>query len=107
MKKLVVLALAVALATVMATAIPSTAKTTVRVDDDVFKPGTVTVSRGTSVTWRWVGSEPHNVTVKRGPVKFHSGTKRSGHYTKRLRRGGTYKIVCTIHSGMGMTLKVR
>jgi plastocyanin len=105
MKKLAVAAVAVA-ATV-ATAIPSTAATTVKVDDDVFKPKTVTVSSGTTVTWRWVGSDPHNVTVTKGPVKFHSGTKRKGKFSKKLRRGGTYKIVCTIHPGMAMTLKVR
>jgi plastocyanin len=79
----------------------------VRVDDDVFRPGSVTVRSGTTVTWRWVGDNPHNVTVRRGPVKFRSKTKRSGRYSKTLRRGGTYRIVCTVHPGMDMTLKVR
>jgi plastocyanin len=40
-------------------------------------------------------------------VKFRSGNKTSGRYSKKMRRGGTYKIVCTIHPGMDMTLKVR
>ena len=50
---------------------------------------------------------PHNVTVKRGPVRFHSRTKTSGNYVKRMRRRGTYKIVCTIHvPAMRMRLEV-
>jgi plastocyanin len=104
-KKLAVPVIAVAAAS--AFAMPSGAATTVRVDDDVFKPRSLTVKSGTTVRWRWVGDNPHNVTVTKGPVKFKSGTKRSGKFSKTLRRGGTYKIVCTIHPGMGMTLKVR
>ncbi|HEX8119983.1 MAG TPA: plastocyanin/azurin family copper-binding protein [Solirubrobacteraceae bacterium] len=105
MKKLA--AAAVVLAAFIATAVPSTAATTVKLGDDFFKPKSLTVKSGTTVRWRWTGDDPHNVTVTKGPVKFHSGTKRSGTYSKKLRRGGTYKIVCTIHPGMAMTLKVR
>jgi plastocyanin len=99
---------AAAIVAVAAIGLPSApAATTVRVDDDVFKPGSVTVRSGTTVVWRFVGDSPHNVTVTRGPVKFRSGNKTSGRYSKKMRRGGTYKIVCTIHPGMDMTLKVR
>ena len=104
-KKLAVPALAVAAATVFAT--PTGAATRVRVDDDVFRPGSVTVRSGTTVTWRWVGDNPHNVTVTRGPVKFRSRTKTSGRFSKRMRRRGRYRIVCTVHPGMDMTLRVR
>ena len=104
MKKLAVAALAVA--TTAAVAIPSGAATTVRVDDDVFRPGSVRVSKGATVRWRWVGDSPHNVTVTRGPVKFRSSTKRSGTFTRTMRRRGTYRIVCTVHPGMRMTLRV-
>ncbi len=96
-----------AVALIAATAVPTGAATTIRVDDDVFRPSSVTVSSGTTVTWRWVGDSPHNVVVKKGPVKFRSGTKSSGRFSRKLRRGGTYRIVCTIHPGMDMTLKVR
>jgi plastocyanin len=59
--------------------------------------------------WEWEGSNPHDVTVTKGPVRFHSRTKTSGTYAKKLTRRGTYKIVCTIHrrQGMKMTLRVR
>jgi plastocyanin len=81
---------------------------TVKVGDNYFRPKTLTVKRGTTVRWVWGGKAPHNVTVTRGPVKFHSATKRKGAYSKRLTRKGTYSIVCTIHQALGqrMTLKV-
>ncbi len=82
------------------------AATTVRVDDDVFRPGSVRVSKGATVRWRWVGDSLHNVSVRRGPVKFRSSTKRSGTFTRTMRRRGTYRIVCTVHPGMDMTLRV-
>jgi plastocyanin len=104
MKKLAVAAIAIA--TTSAFAIQSEAATSVRVDDDVFRPGSVRVSKGATVRWRWVGDDPHNVTVRRGPVKFRSSTKRSGTYTKTMRRRGSYRIVCTVHPGMDMTLRV-
>jgi plastocyanin len=105
-KKLAVPATA-AVAAATAFAIPSPAATVVRVDDDVFRPSSVTVRKGTVVRWRWVGDNPHNVTVRRGPVRFRSATKESGTYRKRMRRRGTYRIVCTVHSGMDMRLRVR
>jgi plastocyanin len=103
-----VLALVAALA---ALAVPALAAgRSVKIGDNYFvKRGgaTVSVAKGTKVTWRFGGGNPHNVTVKSGPVKFHSPTRSSGSYSRTLTRAGTYKIVCTIHSGMAMTLKVR
>ena len=107
MKKPALAVAAIAVAGATAFAIPSGAATTVRVDDDIFRPGTLTVKNGTTVTWRWVGDDPHNVKVRRGPEKFGSRTKTSGRFSHKMRRGGRYRIVCTIHPGMAMTLKVR
>jgi plastocyanin len=100
---------------VAAAAVPAFAATrTVTVGDNYFvrkgSPPTVTVKRGTTVKWVWRGSAPHNVTVKRGPVKFHSKTMNRGTFSRRLTRKGTYAIVCTIHefsSKQKMTLRVR
>ena len=90
-------------------AVPAFAATkTVKVDDDFFSPRPVSVKKGDTVTWKWVGDAPHNVKVVKGPVKFSSGSpQRSGTYTRKLRKRGTYRIVCTIHSGMSMKLVVR
>jgi plastocyanin len=84
----------------------------VEVDDDYFvregAPPTVRVDRNDTVVWRWEGSNPHNVTVTRGPVEFASRNKRSGTYRKKMTRRGTYRIVCTIHApSMRMRLRVR
>lgn len=110
MRKLVVLGLVAGL--LGAVAVPALSKTkSVEVDDDYFvrdgAPRTVTVKKGDKVKWEWEGSNPHNVTVTKGPVEFASKTKTSGTYTRTLKKTGTYKIVCTIHApDMRMTLKV-
>ena len=107
MKKLALPALAaVATTAALAPAAPAATKT-VRVDDDVFRPGSLTINVGDTVVWRWVGDNPHNVTVTRGRQKFRSSTKRSGTFSRRIRRGGRYTIVCTIHPGMDMTIRAR
>ncbi len=107
MKKLAVPALAAAAAVAALAPSASGATKTVRVDDDVFRPGSLSIRVGDTVRWRWVGDNPHNVTVTRGRQKFKSGTKRSGTFSRRIRRGGRYTIVCTVHPGMDMTLRVR
>ena len=89
-------------------AVPAYAATkTVEVDDNRFSPSSVTVKKGTVVKWRWVGDAPHNVVVVKGPRKFSSSLKRSGTYRRKLRRKGTYRIVCTIHPGMDMRVRFR
>jgi plastocyanin len=79
----------------------------VSVKDDVFAPKSLTVNKGTTVKWVWKGHEPHNVTVTRGPAKFHSKTQTTGAFSKKFTKAGTYRIVCTIHAPrMSMTVKV-
>lgn len=69
----------------------------VRVADLSFEPAAVRVNVGDIVRWRWVGTARHNVTVSRGPRKFHSRTKREGRFAKRLGVSGTYRYLCTVH----------
>ena len=90
-------------------AIPALAasKKTIDVDDNVFKPKSATVAKGTTVTWDWIGEAPHNVVVVTGPQKFRSAVQTTGTFKQKLTKAGTYKIVCTIHSGMDLKLKVR
>lgn len=82
----------------------------VSLGDDWFvrkgSPTTVTVKRGTTVRWRWVGRDLHNV-VATGPEDFHSSLKEDGYYRKRVTRPGRYRIVCSVHQpDMRMTLRV-
>jgi plastocyanin len=113
MRRALLVPLAVAAGAVLAASASAITTRTIKVGDNYFvRDGgspTVTVKRDTRVTWRWAGSSMHNVTVRRGPVKFHSRTQSGGSYVKTLTRRGTYKIICTIHgaSDQSMTLLVK
>jgi hypothetical protein len=106
-KLLAVLLIAALTAGLAATAL---ARRTVRVGDNWFvRPSgvpTVTVQRGETVVWRFVGRRRHNVTVRSGPVRFRSPTKRSGTYRRGMTRRGTYVIVCTIHGGRDQRMRL-
>ena len=93
-------------AAALVAAAPAAAKP-IKVGDNYFSPKRKTVQQHSTVTWKFVGKDVHNVTVKRGPVKFSSPSKVSGKYRRHMMRKGTYKIVCSIHEGkQKMTLKV-
>jgi len=104
--------LLLALVIALVAAAPAAARTrNVKIGDDYFvksgKPSTITVRKGAVVRWNWRGSDSHNVVVRKGPRHFQSGLKSSGHFSKKLRRRGTYKIICSIHAPeMRMTLRV-
>ena len=103
--------LLIALVLALVAAAPATAKTrNVKIGDNYFvRPGspkpTVKVRKGTTVRWNWTGAHSHNV-VGSGPSHFQSALKRSGHFSKKMRKRGTYSVICQIHSGMRMKLRV-
>lgn len=105
--------LPLALILALALAAPAAGATrNVKIGDDYFvrtgNPPTVTVKKGTTVKWNWTGNRQHNVVVQSGPVSFQSPLKRSGSYRKKMKRRGTYRIICSIHApDMAMTLKVK
>ena len=105
--------LLIALVLALVAAAPATAKTrNVKIGDNYFvRPAnnaTVSISKGSTLKFVWTGSAPHNVVKKKGPgPAFHSPVKQSGSYSHKFTRGGTYRIVCTIHSNMKLTVKVR
>ena len=80
----------------------------VAVKDDVFVKDAITVKRGSTVRWTWKGKSKHDVTVVKGPKTFRSSLKRTGSYSRKLTRKGTYKLVCTVHApDMKMTITVK
>jgi plastocyanin len=94
--------------------VPAAAATrNVKVGDDYFarssSPPTVSVSKGTTVKWNWKGRRQHNVVATRkGRRQFQSALKRSGSYSRKMKKRGTYRIVCSIHApDMRMKLVVR
>jgi plastocyanin len=109
MRKLFIAVLIAAVSAVAASQALAASRS-VKIGDDYFvrkgSTPTITVRKGSTVTWRFRGSALHNVAVTRGPVRFHSPYKDSGSFSKKMRHAGRYTIVCTIHSGMKMKLRV-
>jgi plastocyanin len=110
MKRLLAVLAAACVAGAALPAIPALATTrTVAVKDSYFATRSLTVRKGTTVKWVWRGTNlPHNIVVRKGPEKFSSGApKRSGSFARTLRRRGAYRLRCTIHPGMEMSVTVR
>ena len=88
---------------------------TIHIGDNYFTPAAVKVKRGTIVKWKWPGfdmaGDVHDVKLESGPRgvrKFHSEPASSDYSFKRkLRVAGKYKIICTLHEDMRMTIRVR
>jgi plastocyanin len=108
MMRIVLIALVLALVAAPATAAAKTRG--VKIGDNYFVRAsgvaTITVKKGTTVKWRWTGHHDHNV-VASGPAHFQSKLKSSGSYKHKVTKKGTYTIICQIHSGMKMKLKVK
>lgn len=103
------IALFLTLAIASAAAVPALGAgtvTNVKIGDNFFRPRTLSIKRGSRVKWTWTGMNPHNVTVTKGPNKFHSRTQTSGTYSHTFNQKGTWHLICTIH-GFAMTVRVR
>ena len=108
---IVPLALAAALVAAAPAAAPK--PRTVKIADNYYAPAKLTVRKDTKVTWRWPdeAGDVHDVKLKKGPKgvkKFHSQPAASGvTFKRKLTRAGTYRIVCTLHEEMKMTITVK
>jgi len=91
------------------------ARKTVSVGDNYFTPQSLTVKAGTTVTWRWPGydnaGDVHDVGLVSGPKgvkRFRSeAASTSYRYSRKLTVPGTYRLACSLHHTMRMTVKVR
>ena len=86
----------------------------VEVADNYYLPAKLTVSKGASVTWKWPDDLPidvHDVKLKSAPKgvkKWQSDPASSGYrYKRTFKQPGTYKIICTLHEEMKMTVTVK
>ncbi len=79
----------------------------VAVRDNVFAPKRLTARRGDLLVFRWRGSNPHNVRATARRAGIRTAVRTSGRYRVRVRRAGAFRIVCDIHPGMEMRLRVR
>jgi plastocyanin len=70
---------------------------TVVLQHNQFRPGSVSIRRGESVTWAWRdGHVVHNVIAS----SFRSRIMSHGTFTVRFTRSGTYNYRCTVHPHM-------
>jgi plastocyanin len=94
-----------AMAAVVLTAPPSAGATAVvRARDNVFRPRTIFIERGDSVRWVNRGDNAHTTTSVSG---LWDRTIDPGEATsRRFRRRGTFRYVCTFHESAGMVGKV-
>jgi plastocyanin len=101
--------LVVALAAPALASAPPVKHAKLDVDQFLFSPGTMHIKKGTKVVWKWVDGtdQKHNISVRRGPVKFHSRTKASGIFTHIFTKRGTYHLYCTLHPFMTETVVVK
>ena len=80
-----------------------------RVGDEFFRPDRVRAKLGEPVTWKFVGYQPHTVTVANGPQGFstHYVGQTSGTATFTPPERGTYRLTCLVHpTTMGQDLVV-
>ncbi|GAA3036986.1 plastocyanin [Streptomyces olivoverticillatus] len=96
-------------AVAMAPAAPnvSAAANHVTIAGFAFAPSTLTISRGTTVTWTNDDSAPHTVTSSAsGPL--HSSTLHRGDtYSYTFNSTGTFGYYCMIHPDMHGTVVVK
>ena len=76
-----------------------------------FSPKTLSVAKGTTVTWTNDDSVNHDVTKTGGPgPKFSSGSGNMAQgdtYKQKVTTPGTIQYQCTVHPGMTGTITVK
>ncbi len=76
------------------------------VKDFMFKPDSLTVKAGSTVTWANMDDEPHSVVSDTG--MFRSGAIDTNEsFTFKFDKPGTYHFTCSIHPRMTGTIIVR
>jgi len=68
----------------------------------------VLLHRGQTFRWNFVGTVEHDVTLATGPVGIASPSMKSGSFSVRFTRAGTYDLYCSLHPArMTQTIVVR
>ncbi|CAB4942435.1 unannotated protein [freshwater metagenome] len=83
------------------------ATTTVQLEDSIFAPATLSLRRGARLRFVWAGTFAHNLTGRGVPRSYATPRVRARTLTLTLRRAGTFKYLCTLHSGMALRVRVR
>jgi plastocyanin len=66
-----------------------------------FVPSSITITKGSAVTWKNDDTSTHNVLGIKGPKGLQSASMPPGAaYTYTFMNVGTYQYRCTLHKGM-------
>jgi plastocyanin len=77
--------------------------------DNFFEPRYLEIHRGDRVVWVWKGDNSHNIVFTKVPKqasKKGAEARREGRWSRKFKRRGLYKYVCTIHSGQRGSIEV-
>jgi len=78
------------------------------IDNFAFGPKTLTVARGSTVTWTNKDDDPHTVVSDADPKLFKSGAlDTDDHFAFTFNEAGTFKYFCTLHPRMQGTVVVQ
>jgi plastocyanin len=80
-------------------------RASVAIRDFEFAPPSITVVKGTTVTWTNRGNAPHTATA--ADHSFDSGMlQRGGKFSRRFDTVGTFQYLCLVHPSMRGTVVV-
>ena len=71
-----------------------------------FSPMDVTVTAGSTVTWKNMDGEPHTVVSADGMFRS-SALDQDDTYSFKFDKPGVYKYICSIHPKMRATITVK
>lgn len=77
----------------------ATSPATVKIDNFAFAPATVTVTAGTTVTWKNEDDSPHRIGDKNGTFKS-AALDTDETFSHTFAAPGEYAYICTIHPYM-------
>jgi plastocyanin len=86
----------------------SAMKPAIAITNYSFHPATLTVQKGSTVTWVNQDEDVHTIKGVDGPEAFNSPALDSGsRFGFTFQKAGTYRYVCTVHPYMHGVIVVR
>jgi plastocyanin len=80
----------------------------ITIDNFAFEPASLTVARGTRVTWVNRDEEPHTVVSADKELRFKSqALDTNDKFSFVFDKPGTYKYFCSVHTHMVGTVEVK
>ena len=88
------------------TAAGAASPATVKIDNFAFAPATLTITAGTTVTWKNDDDSPHRIGDKNGTFKS-AALDTDDTFSHTFTVPGEYAYICTIHPYMAGTIIVK